>query len=194
MTQAKLRFSSFEEYLAYDDNCDRRYQLIDGELVELPPESEPNDWIALHLRDQLIALISRRLIRLRKCEIQVPVLQSGDAANRYPDLVVLREEHLEMTQKRLTITLEMPPPQLVAEVISPGKTNRERDLIRKRAQYEAVGIPEYWLIDPIAQTITVLKLELNRYIELGIFSGQSQLISTEFPNLQLTAETVFQPE
>ncbi|MBW4524146.1 MAG: Uma2 family endonuclease [Phormidium tanganyikae FI6-MK23] len=194
MTQAKLRFSSFEEYLAYDDNCDRRYQLIDGELVELPPESEPNDWMVLHLRDQLIALISRRLLRLGKCEIQVPVLQSGDAANRYPDLVVLREEHLEMTQKRLTITLEMPPPQLVAEVISPGKTNRERDLIRKRAQYEAVGIPEYWLIDPIAQTITVLKLELNRYIELGIFSGQSQLISTEFPNLQLTAETVFQPE
>jgi len=192
MTQAKLRFSSFEEYLVYDDNCDRQYELIHGELVELPPESEPNDWIALNLRDELISLINRRLVRLGKCEIQVPVLQSDDAANRYPDLVVLREEHLELTQKRLTITIEMPPPRMVAEVLSPGKTNRDRDLINKRAQYEAIGILEYWLIDPLNQTVTVLKLELGRYIEFGIFSGQAQIISPEFPNLQLTAESVFQ--
>ncbi|MBE9008632.1 Uma2 family endonuclease [Pseudanabaenaceae cyanobacterium LEGE 13415] len=192
MTQAKLRFSSFEEYLVYDDNCDRRYELIRGELVELPPESEPNDWIALNLRDELITLINRRLVRLGKCEIQVPVLQSDDAANRYPDLVVLREEHLEMTQKRLTITTEMPPPRMVAEVLSPGKTNRERDLINKRAQYQAIGIPEYWLIDPLNRTITVLKLEIDRYVEFGIFSGQAQIISLEFPSLQLTADSVFQ--
>ncbi|BAU13179.1 hypothetical protein LEP3755_37180 [Leptolyngbya sp. NIES-3755] len=192
MTQAKLRFSSFEEYLVYDDNCDRQYELIHGELVELPPGSEPNDWIALNLRDELISLINRRLVRLGKCEIQVPVLQSDDAANRYPDLVVLREEHLELTQKRLTITIEMPPPRMVAEVLSPGKTNRGRDLINKRAQYEAIGILEYWLIDPLNRTITVLKLELGRYIEFGIFRGQSQIISPEFPNLQLTAEAVFQ--
>lgn len=194
MTQAKLRFSSFEEYLAYDDNRDRRYELIDGELVELPPESELNDWIALQLRDLLIVLINRRLVRLGKCELQVPVLQSGDAANRYPDLVILREEHLEMTQKRLTITSEMPPPRLVAEVVSPGKTNRERDFVRKRAQYEARGIPEYWLIDPLSQTVTVLRLELDRYVEIGVFSGQAQIISVEFPDLNLNAESIFQQD
>lgn len=58
--------------------------------------------------------------------------------------------------RRLTIKLDMPPPQLVVEVVSPGKANRERDLIRKRARYAARGIPEYWLIDSQDQTITVL--------------------------------------
>jgi Uma2 family endonuclease len=49
MTQAKPRFSTFEEYLSYDDGTGDRYQLIDGELVALPPESEANDYIANHL-------------------------------------------------------------------------------------------------------------------------------------------------
>jgi Uma2 family endonuclease len=74
MTQAKPRFATFEEYLAYSQDLEGRFQLIDGELIELPPESERNDWIALVLRDCLIQVISRRLIRLGKCEVQVPIL------------------------------------------------------------------------------------------------------------------------
>ena len=93
------------------------------------------------------------------CEIQVPILQSKDPANRFPDLVVLRPEHLQLTQKRLTITLDMPPPRLIAEVLSPGKPNQDRDYIYKRAQYAAIGVPEYWLLDPVAQTVLVLTLE-----------------------------------
>lgn len=46
MTQAKPRFRTFEEYLNYDDGSDRRYELVNGELIELPPESEPNNAIA----------------------------------------------------------------------------------------------------------------------------------------------------
>jgi hypothetical protein len=57
------------------------------------------------------------LVRPGKCDVQVPVLQTGDAANRIPDLVVLREEHLALTQKRLTVTLDMPPPVMVMEVV-----------------------------------------------------------------------------
>ena len=49
MTQAKPRFLTFEEYLEYEDDSEGRYELIDGELVELPPESEPNASIAAYL-------------------------------------------------------------------------------------------------------------------------------------------------
>ncbi len=52
---------TFEDYLNYDDGSDHRFELIDGELVELPPESELNDWIALALRDLLVQVVSRRL-------------------------------------------------------------------------------------------------------------------------------------
>ncbi len=192
MTQAKQKFANFEEYLAYDDGTDNRYELIDGELIELPPESEPNDFIANLLFLKLVgAGILPRLVRPGKCEVQVPVLQKKDAANRYPDLIVLEEVHLGLTQKRFTIKLDMPPPRLVAEVLSPGKANRERDLIRKRAQYAKRGIPEYWWIDPENQTVTVLVLQSEEYVVAGVFQGTQAISSPTLPALILTAQEIF---
>jgi Uma2 family endonuclease len=137
-------------------------------------------------------MIPPRLIVIHSLELQVPVLRPGDAANRYPDLVILQPEHLTLTQKRLTITLDMPPPQLVAEVLSPGKSNRDRDLIFKRNQYAACGIPEYWLIDPDAQSIAVLQLQNELYVEVGAFRGHHRLVSPTFPILQVSAAQIVQ--
>jgi Uma2 family endonuclease len=193
MTQAKPRFLTFEEYLEYEDNSEGRYELIDGELVELPPESEPNASIANYLFLRLVnAGIPFRLVHVGKCEIQVSVLQKGDAANRYPDLIVLDEIHLSLTQKRLTITVDMLPPRLVAEVLSPGKADRERDLIQKRDQYANRGIPEYWLIDPREHVLTVLRLEAEQYVEVGAFRGNDRIQSPTFSNLDLTPAQIFQ--
>ena len=185
-TRRKL---TFEEYLEYDDGTDNRYELVDGELVEVPPESEPNNWFAMSLCYKFVEFINPRLVRLN-CEIQVPVLQPKDAQNRFPDLIVLREEHLRLTGKRFTITLKMPPPQLIVEVVSPGRANRERDYDRKREQYQAVGIPEYWIVDPEQQTITVLYLEQAGYSE-QVFRGSEGIVSRFFPDLVLTPEEVF---
>ena len=198
MTQAKVKLASFEEYLAYSDETpiEGRFELVSGELVELPPESEPNNWLANYLQFLLVAanLAPLRLIKMHALELAVPVLQSNDAANRYPDLVVLRPEHLELTQRRLTITRDMPPPRLVVEVVSPGKTNRDRDYVHKRAQYAALGVPEYWLIDPIDQTVMVLSLAGETYREIGVFGAQRTLASVEFPDLALKAGQIFEPD
>lgn len=90
MTQAKPQFASFEEYLTDSNELSGRYELIDGELIELPPESPENDFFALNLRDLLIEIVHRQLVRVHTCEVQVPVLEPKDPANRYPDLVILR--------------------------------------------------------------------------------------------------------
>ncbi len=192
MTQTKPRFRSFEEYLTYDDGSDRRYELVDGELIELPTESPENDFCALSLRDLLTQVVRRQLIRVHTCEVQVPVLEPKDAANRYPDLVVLRTEHLGLMKRRLTIKSDMPPPRLVVEVVSPGKRNQERDNDRKRAQYAARGIPEYWLVSPENQTITVLRLEGDQYIEIGVFGAKDRIVSDELPEVEIVAEEIFQ--
>jgi Uma2 family endonuclease len=198
MTQARLKFASFEEYLVYSDQMEleERYELIDGELVELPPESELNGWIADNLQFLLgiSKVVPRRLIKTHSCELQVPVLRPKDAANRYPDLVILRPEHLELTQRRLTVTLDMPPPRLIAEVVSPGKSNHDRDYIHKRAQYAAIGVPEYWLIDPAAQTVMVLSLEGNVYRQVGVFASEEAIVSAEFSDLSLTVAQVLQTD
>lgn len=198
MTQAKVKLTTFEEYLSYSDETqiEGRYELINGELVELPPESEPNNWVANNLQFLLAStnIVARRLIKTHSCEVQVPVLQPKDSANRYPDLVVLRPEHLELMQRRLTLTLDMPPPRLIIEVVSPGKTNRDRDYIHKRAQYAAIGVPEYWLTDSVAQTVMVLSLAGEAYQEVGTFGKQEAIASVEFTGLELTVEQVFETD
>jgi Uma2 family endonuclease len=60
---------------------------------------------------------------------------------------IIREEHIQQLQLRNTIRLSMESPLLVIEAVSPGESNRQRDYIDKRKQYQDRGIPEYWLID-----------------------------------------------
>lgn len=189
---------TFEEYLSLEagDLLDGRFEYEDGELKALPPESELNNWIArcLLLRLANSNLVAARLIVNHSCEVEVPVLQTGDPRTRIPDLVILRPEHLALTQKRLTITREMPPPVLIAEVVSPGSANQQRDYERKREQYEELGVLEYWLIDPQQQAITVLTLQNGRYTEVGQFRENTQIVSPLFPDLTLTTQQVLNAE
>jgi len=66
MTQTKLRFSSFEDYLAYSDDTERLYELDNGELVELPPESGENVGVANFLFCQFALMIGH--LRVRRIE------------------------------------------------------------------------------------------------------------------------------
>lgn len=188
-TTSKLTFA---EYLAYDDGTDYRYELWHGELVKLPPESEPNNWIATWLQVQLAQFINLRLIKLHECELQV----TGNPQNRYPDLVVIRQEHLELTKKRLTITLEMPSPQFVAEVVSPYRNIQDesyrRDYLEKVEQYAQIGIGEYWIIDPQETVVTVLVLE-NGHYEKKEFTNNQRISSATFSQLNITASQLLEP-
>jgi Uma2 family endonuclease len=199
MTQAKLRFANFGEYLTWSDDPENhmegRYELIDGELVELMPEAEPNLAIAKFIFLMLVtAGVPMRLVLIGGCEVQVPVLQSGDAANRYPDLLVVRAEHISLMTKRATITLDMPPPRMAVEVVSPGKRNRNRDYVNKRAQYEAIGVDAYWIIDRQAQVVVVFELEQSAYKKVGEFKDGDIVPCSTCPALALTAEQILNAE
>lgn len=186
---------SFEDYLAYDDGTGQRYEWVDGVLLAMPTESEFNAWLSFALQLYLISSgqVKPRLTQRYSCELEVPVLKSKQPRNRFPNLVILRPEHIELTQKRLTIRLEMPAPLLVVEVVSPGKTNHDRDYQDKRVQYQARGIPEYWLIDPEQQTVTVLRLVDGVYEEV-LFQGNERIVSLTFAEFSLTAEQVLHPQ
>lgn len=183
MTQAKPRFSTFEEYLSYDDGQDKLYELFNGELIELPPESGENIGILSFVHFQLALLIGHRRVRWG-LELEV----RGEPKNRYPDLTIIREEHIQQLRQRNTIRLSMQPPLLVIEAVSPGQSNRERDYIDKRQQYQERGIPEYWLIDSYQATVTVLVHACGIYQELGVFSGSDLIGSSVISGLSITAE------
>lgn len=192
-TDTKIRMT-FETYLTYDDGTDTRYEWVDGELIAVPTESEFNEWLSFALQLYFVnsGLVRPRLLKRYTCELEVPTLEPKQPRNRFPDLVILRPEHIELTQNRLTIRLDMPPPDLVVEVVSPGKVNRVRDYEEKRHQYEAREIPEYWLLDPDQATVTVLVLKGDTYDETA-FSGNDKIVSFMFSGFSLTAEQVLNP-
>ena len=81
----------------------------------------------------------------------------------------------------------MPPPILVAEIVSPGKPNEERDYRYKRSEYAARDISEYWIVDTQQGKITVLSLVAGLYEEAE-YRGKT-LIQSQF-ELKLTADQI----
>jgi Uma2 family endonuclease len=192
MTVAKSpQFRSFEEYLSTDPSAlpEGRYEYWDGELIPVMSESFGNLEIADDLSDLLvIAGISRRLLKAGRIEVTVP----GNPKTRFPDLMVLDESHVVLLKKRATITSKMPPPQLVAEVVSPGdedSDNYQRDYIQKSRQYAAINVPEYWIIDPDRAWVRVGVLVDGTY-DFQNFTGKQVIKSAIFPGLKLTAAQV----
>ncbi|MFM7908228.1 MAG: Uma2 family endonuclease, partial [Microcystis sp.] len=148
MLTTKPRFQTFVEYLHYEDNSEEHYELFNGELVEMPPESGLNFQIANRLFLVFALMLGTDRVIGHGLELEV----RGEPKNRYPDLTIIREEHIQLLSQRNTILLSMLPPLLVIEVVSPGEIQRERDYIAKRSQYQDCGIPEYWIVDPQTQT------------------------------------------
>jgi Uma2 family endonuclease len=178
---------TLDEYLAYDDGTDTRYELVDGNLVAMPPETDSNNLISLYLLSEFLKFVRIQLIRHKDTEI---VVTGNRTRVRLPDLMVITEElFLAIGGKRATITQDMPSPALIVEVVSPGKVNEDRDYRYKRSEYAARGIPEYWIVDPTQERITVLTLVDGLYEE-EIFQGSDRLASVTFPNLKLTAVQV----
>jgi Uma2 family endonuclease len=186
MIQTKPRFLSFEEYLSYDDGTENLYELFNGELIEVPPESGENVEIANRLFLHFALLVGTSRVRGHGLELEV----RGEPKNRYPDLTIIREEHIQLLKRRNTIRLNMAPPLLVVEVVNPGELQRDRDYIAKRSQYQDIGIPEYWIVNPQEKTITVLELVDAIYTQVAVFQGDDLVRSPQFPELHVISTQI----
>lgn len=166
---------SFEDYLHYDDGTDQHYEFEAGELVEMPPESPLNSRIARYLLVILLNTFSEDLVCYKDTEVAVSGTQ---VQARLPDLMLLSEELAGILNctNRGTITLDMPPPELIIEVVSPGMANKNRDYRFKRSEYAARGVLEYWAIDPEAHQITVFTL-VDGFYEEAIYTGEMVVLS-----------------
>ncbi len=187
MVQLKQRFQSFEEYLSYDDGTDNLYELFNGELIEVPPESGFNVEIATLLLLEFARQVGYRRVRGHGLELEV----RGEPRNRYPDLTVIHDDQIEPLRRRNTLRIAMGPPMLVVEIVSPGEVQRNRDYIAKRTQYQDLGIPEYWIVDPQTARVLVLELRDGGYSEAMTLSGEDELRSPQLGSLNVTAQALF---
>ena len=176
---------SLHEFLAFDDGTDAFYELENGELVPMAPESELNQRIASFL----FAHFLRAGIPFERLRMKTELAVSGTRATvRVPDFMVLSDELIAALEgaTRATVMLEMPPPRLVIEIVSPGKKNVDRDYRYKKSQYEARGIQEYWIVDPVVGRVSVLSLSEGLY-EVATFEGEEVVVSQLLSELESEA-------
>jgi Uma2 family endonuclease len=111
-------------------------------------------------------------------------VQLWDGKIREPDLVFLADANDPRRQADYWTGAD-----LIVEVIRPDDPNR--DLITKRREYAQAGIPEYWIVDPRQETLTVLALDGDSYTAHGPFQRGETATSITYPDLAVAVSTVF---
>ncbi len=187
MTVTSLKMT-LEEFLNYDDGTDALYELENGELIAMPAESELNRRIAMFL----VAYFLKRGISSDRLTMKTEVAVSGARVSvRLPDLLVLSEEGATALEgaSRSIVLMDMPPPLLVVEVVSPNQ--EKRDYRYKRSEYAARGIAEYWIVDPMQERVTVLEWVEGLYEE-QMYVGDTRIVSPLLGSMELMAAQVLQ--
>ena len=151
---------SDEAYLWLTDHSRRLIELTDGHIEKLPLPTSTHQAVLLFLYRLFHAFLDPRG---GVAMVSVLRMRIREGKFREPDLLLLRNRPDPRYQDRYWLGAD-----LVAEVISPD--NPDRDLVEKRADYAEAGIPEYWIVDPRDETITVLALEGEAYIEHGTYA------------------------
>ncbi|HVS36638.1 MAG TPA: Uma2 family endonuclease [Gemmataceae bacterium] len=108
---------------------------------------------------------------------------------REPDVVFIRKEHRPRMGNRFWDGAD-----LVMEVVSEGAEDRHRDLVEKREEYAQAGIPEYWIVDPQEERITVLRLGRKRYAVHGEFNKGATASSHLLPGFTVDVSAALSGE
>ena len=170
-----------DAYLWVTDHSTRLIEFSDGYLEVLPM---PTDEHQLLLK-LLVRIFDRVVDPLGGMLLFAPLrLRLRDGKIREPDLLVLLDARDSRRQNRYWVGAD-----LVLEVVSTDRP--ERDLIEKRREYEQAGITEYWIVNPLNRTITVLTLRDGAYVEHGSFALGTIATSVLLPTIAIPVADLF---
>ena len=187
VTTPKKNRINFEQYLTYDDGTNNRYELVDGELVLMPPASFLHSDIIDFIADLFKAYAHEHNLDVKVKTGDVGI-RTGINSSRIPDISVIDGQVYSSYRRDQSAVIESG--MLVAvEVVSPGVEQKQRDYIDKVTEYQNSGIGEYWIIDPIEQKIAILILEKNGYTKT-VFTEDDLIVSAMFPQLKVTAASI----
>jgi Uma2 family endonuclease len=171
---------SEEKYLGLMGDSNRLVEYTDGFLEFLPMPTDRHQAILAFLfesfRDYLRpgGKVHFAGIRLR--------VRPGKF--REPDLMLLRDAKDPRRQDRFWLGAD-----LVLEVVSPDDPSR--DLRGNRKAYAEAEVPEYWIVNPLDRTITVLKFQGNRYKRFGLFREGDKAQSATLAGFAVDVSQVF---
>lgn len=148
-----------------------RREIIDGVLHVSPSPVGGHQRAVLELAVKLRAAAPDHLsVMISPYDWRPPTRESLQ-----PDLMVIRERDYDPDGwQRAT-------PVLVVEMLSPSSIQYDGAL--KRAAYQRLGVPAYWIVDPAGPAVTVLRLDAEgRYQEaVGVHGDQALIVDFPFP-------------
>ena len=166
-----------------DDN--NRYELIDGELFVSRAPGIPHQRVLNNLQ---IALGNY----LKRNPVGIIVPGAGAIFSDYdaviPDLVFVRNERWSevVSNNKFTAGLD-----LVIEILSPGKENRDRDLLVKRQLYAKYGIAEYWIVDSENRSVEVYRSSAAQLESIVSLRDEDQITTPLLPDFRLDVTAIF---
>lgn len=183
-----VRFT-YEDYRSLPESMDKRYELLDGDLVRVPAPTVTHQRVLRNLGYLLVQFVrAHGLGVMFYAPIDVVLGQGRDREVVQPDLVF-------SSQARLSLIVEEEirgAPDLVVEILSPGTEGRDRGY--KKALYARYGVHGYWIVDPKETYIEVYVPSQAGFRLAGRFDAKIPLISALFPALELDLTEVFQAD
>lgn len=197
MVQAIPQLMTFDEFMAWYPE-DGRYELINGRVYEVKPTGS-HEQVGAYLNRRLLVEIDRLQLPYflpQSCTVKPFSEQSG----YLPDVVIVDQSKLadEPRWQRESTLIHGSSMPLVVEVVS---TNWRDDYQRKAADYEELGIPEFWIVDylglggrryigtPKQPAFSVYHLVDGEY-QVSVFHDRDRIQSLTFPELNLTLDQV----
>jgi Uma2 family endonuclease len=170
-----------EQYLVLTNQTNHLIELTDGVIEVLPMPTRSHQLMLLLLYDLFRAVIQRTggIVLVAPMRLQV-----RPGKHREPDILLLRDAADARNQDAFWLGAD-----LVVEIVSPDRP--ERDTVEKPHDYAEAGIPEYWIVNPLDTTITVLTLEGSSYRPHGIFHRGERATSHLFQCFSVLVDEVF---
>ena len=202
MIQTLPKVTTFDEFVAFlPENSGLRYELHNGNIIEMAQPVGDHEEVKSFLGVEIPFEI-KRLGLPYGIPNQVIVRPEGKDSGYFPDILVINRANLpnEPRWKKESILSQGASIPLAIEIVS---TNWRDDYYLKFADYEEMGITEYWIIDyaalggrnfignPKQPTISICNLVDDEY-QVSKFQNSDRLISQIFPELNLTTIQIFQ--
>jgi len=171
-----------EQYLALTNQTNHLIEFTDGEIEVLPMPTSSHQVMLLLLYDLFRAVIQPIGGRILVAPLRIQV---RPGKYREPDILMLRDASDPRYQDAFWLGAD-----LVVEIVSPDRP--ERDTQEKPRDYAEAGISEYWIVNPLDATITVLALVGNSYRPHGVFQRGERATSHLLQSFGVLVDQVFE--
>ena len=181
---------AYEDYARLPD--DERYELIDGELITMLSPKEIHQKVLKLAAGWFLAVEASGLGTFYFAPFDV-ILSNFNVVQ--PDIIFIsnaRSGIIFISNARSGIITEdnvRGAPDIVVEILSPSTADYDRTI--KRELYERYGVPEYWLVDPYAKTITILRMGADGYNVHAVYGEGDTLVSPTLAGFALDLGELF---